>query len=62
MFEGEAILFRLSLLDLLPFWFEFIDKRLIGVSLSPPPLTRVPTGFLALTGLAGLGLDPKADS
>ena len=62
-FEGEVSLLRLSLLDLLP--FEFIDKRL-GVSLAPPPppppLARVPTGFLALTGLAGLGLDPKAES
>lgn len=61
-FEGEVNLLRLSLLDLLPFWLEFVDKRLIGVSLSPPPLARVPTGFLALTGLVGLGLDPKADS
>lgn len=58
-FEGEVSLLRLSLLDLLP--FEFIDKRL-GVSLAPPPLARVPTGFLALTGLAGLGFDPKAES
>lgn len=55
--EGEVSLLRLSLLDLLP----FMDKRLIGVSLLPPPLARVPTGFLALTGLAGLGLDPNAE-
>lgn len=61
-FEGDVSLLRLSLLDLLPFWLEFIDKRLTGDSLSPPPLARVPTGFLELTGLAGLGLDPKAES
>ncbi|KAH0888957.1 hypothetical protein HID58_051386 [Brassica napus] len=65
---GAAGLLRLSLLppsfatDLLPFWFAFNDKRRFGVPLAPPLLARAPTGFFALTGLAGLGLVLKAVS
>ncbi|KAH0895981.1 hypothetical protein HID58_045549 [Brassica napus] len=48
--------------DLLPFWFAFKDRRRFGVPLAPPLLARAPTGFFALTGLAGLGLVLKAVS